>query len=48
MSAFVHSVDLIVNVVDLANFKPVLKRGATQHHELYLAFHEMLKSVQAL
>jgi succinyl-CoA synthetase alpha subunit len=48
MSAFVHSVDLIVNIADLANFKPVLRRGAAQHHELYQAFQEMLKSVQAL
>jgi hypothetical protein len=48
MSAFVHSVDLIVNIADLANFKPVLRRGAAQHCELYQAFQEMLKSVQAL
>jgi len=48
MSAFVHSVDLIVNITDLANFKPVLRRGVTQHHELYQAFNEMLKSVQSL
>jgi hypothetical protein len=48
MSAFVHSVDLIVNIADLANFKPVLRRGTAQHRELYQAFEEMLKSVQAL
>ena len=48
MSAFVHSVDLIVNITDLANFKPVLRRGVTQHRELYSAFDEMLKSVQSL
>src|SRR5260370_41597962 len=48
MSAFVHSVDLIVNIADLANFKPVLRRGAAQHSELYQAFREMLPSVQAL
>src|SRR4029077_3748716 len=27
MVAFVHSVDLTVNITDLANFKPVLRRG---------------------
>jgi hypothetical protein len=48
MSAFVHSVDLIVNIADLANFRPVLRRGVDQHRELYQAFQEMLKSVQAL
>jgi hypothetical protein len=48
MSAFVHSVDLIINIADLANFKPVLRRGVDQHRELYQAFQEMLKSVHAL
>ena len=27
MSAFVHSVDQVINITDLANFKPVLRRG---------------------
>ena len=48
MSAFVHSVDQIINITDLANLKPVLRRGVTQHRELYNAFNEMLKSVQSL
>ncbi|HST31496.1 MAG TPA: hypothetical protein VLK27_11740 [Chthoniobacterales bacterium] len=48
MSAFVNSVDQIVNITDLANFKPVLRRGVSQHRELYNAFNEMVKSVQAL
>ena len=48
MSAFVHSVDQVINITDLANFKPVLRRGVTQHRELYSAFSEMLKSVQSL
>ena len=48
MVAFVHSVDLIINITDLANFKPVLRRGASQHRELYHDFNEMLKSVQSL
>ena len=48
MSAFVHSVDEIINVADLANFKPVLRRGVAQHRELYHSFTDMVKSVQAL
>src|SRR6185369_1863531 len=37
MSAFVQSVDQIVNIADLASFKPVLRRGIAQHRELYSA-----------
>ena len=48
MSAFVQSVDLIVNIADLANFKPVLRRGTTQYRELYHSYNEMVKSVQSL
>ena len=48
MSAFVQSVDQIINVADLANFKPVLRRGVAQHRELYHAFHETMKAVQAI
>jgi hypothetical protein len=48
MSAFVQNVDQIININDLANFKPVLRRGVAQHRELYHSFNDMLKSVQAL
>ena len=48
MSAFVQSVDQIINISDLANFKPVLRRGVAQHRELYHAFHETAKAVQAI
>jgi hypothetical protein len=47
MSAFVQSVDQIINVTDLANFKPVLRRGVAQYRELYHAFHETRKAVEA-
>ena len=47
MSAFVQSVDQIINVADLANLKPVLRRGVAQYRELYQAFHETLKSVES-
>ncbi|MEY2536577.1 MAG: hypothetical protein QOG67_317 [Verrucomicrobiota bacterium] len=48
MSAFVQSVDQIINIADLANFKPVLRRGVAQYRELYHSFREMVKSVQSL
>lgn len=48
MSAFVQSVDQIINISDLANFKPVLRRGVAQHRELYHSFQETLKAVQAI
>ena len=47
MSAFVQSVDQILNIADIANFRPVLRRGVAQHHELYLPFQEALRVVQA-
>lgn len=48
MSAFAHSVDHIINIADLANFQPVLRRGVAQRQQLYHSFNEMTKSVQAL
>lgn len=48
MSAFAQSVDQIINIADLANFKPVLRRGVTQYRELYHAFNETMKAVQAI
>lgn len=48
MSAFVQSVDQIINIADLANFKPVLRRGVAQYRELYQSFHEAVKSVQTM
>jgi hypothetical protein len=48
MSAFVQSVDLVINIADLANFKTVLRRAVAQHRELYHSFNEIAKSVQQL
>ena len=48
MTAFVQSVDQIINTGDLANFKPVLQREITQHRKLYHSFDQTLKSVQSL
>src|SRR3954470_22323181 len=48
MSAFVQSVDQIINISDLANFKPVIRRGVTQYRELYRTFHETMKAAEAV
>ena len=48
LSAFVHSTDRIVNIADLANFKPVLRRSMTEHREMYHFFQSTLKTVQAI
>jgi len=48
MAAFVQSVDQIINIGDLANVKPVLQRGITQHRKLYHSFNQTLESVQSL
>jgi hypothetical protein len=47
MRAFEQSVDLILNVNDIANFKPVLRRAVAQHHDLYLPLKEAMRVVQA-
>ena len=48
VSAFVQSIDQIVNIADLANLKPVLRRGVAQYRELYHPYQETLKVVQAV
>jgi hypothetical protein len=48
MSAFVHSVDQIINIADLTNLKPVLRRGVAQFREMYNPFQETLKAVQTV
>jgi hypothetical protein len=48
VSAFAHSVDHIINIADLANFQPVLRRGVALHQGLYHSFNEIMKSAQAL
>ncbi len=47
MSAFALSVDQIINITDLANFKPVVRRGVAQLGELYTPFRETVQAVQA-
>jgi hypothetical protein len=47
LSAFAQSVDQVFNISDIANFKPVVRRGVAQHRDLYLAFQETLRTAQA-
>lgn len=48
MCAFVQSVDQVVNIADLPNLKPVLRRGVAQNRDTYHPFQETLKAVQAI
>lgn len=43
MQAFMYSVDLVFSVSDLANLKPVLRRGVVRHKEFYRSFNDCLR-----
>jgi len=43
LQAFAYSVDLVVSVSDLANFKPLLRRGVARHTEFYRRYNECLR-----
>ena len=45
MMAFILSVDLVFNVADLDNFKPVLRRGVARQKEFYQIFAEQAKAL---
>ncbi len=45
MQAFMLSVDLVFSVSDLANFKPVLRRGITRHQDFVRPFMDCLKMI---
>jgi hypothetical protein len=47
LQAFQYSVDLVFSVSDLANFKPVLRRGVARHTEFYRRFNECLRMAGA-
>jgi hypothetical protein len=48
MLAFTRSVDLVVNIEDLPNLKPVLRRGVAHHAELYQPFRDVISATQAV
>lgn len=43
MEAFEYSVDLVLGLADVVNFRPVLRRGLVRTHELYAPLQEALK-----
>jgi len=43
MQAFQHSVDLVVNLADVVNLRPVLRRGVMRMNEFYTPFREAVK-----
>jgi hypothetical protein len=47
IQAFQYSVDLVVSVSDLANFRPVLRRGVARHQEFYRKFSECMRMAGA-
>ncbi len=47
-SAFARSVDLVVNLEDLPNLKPILRRAVSEHAELYTPFLDAIRQAQAV
>ncbi|MEA3208387.1 MAG: hypothetical protein QOE70_1444 [Chthoniobacter sp.] len=45
LQAFQHSVDLVVNLADVVNLRPVLRRSLLRAQELYAPLQETLKTV---
>jgi hypothetical protein len=43
MQAFQYSVDLVVNLADVVNLRPVLRRGVMRMNEFYTPFREASK-----
>jgi hypothetical protein len=44
MQAFQYSVDLVVSHADVANLRPLLRRGVARMNEFYTPFREVLKT----
>jgi len=44
LQAFQHSVDLVVNLADVVNLRPVLRRGVMRMGEFYAPFREALSA----
>jgi CheY-like chemotaxis protein len=44
LQAFQHSVDLVVNLADVMNLRPVLRRALLRTQEFYAPFQESLKA----
>ena len=44
LQAFQHSVDLVVNLADVVNLRPVLRRGVLRMSEFYAPFRQALSA----
>jgi CheY-like chemotaxis protein len=44
MEAFAQSVDLVIGLADVVNFKPLLRRSVNRRAALYAPFNEALKA----
>jgi hypothetical protein len=44
LQAFQYSVDLVVNLADVVNLRPVLRRGVARMNEFYTPFREALSA----
>jgi hypothetical protein len=47
IQAFQFSVDLVVSVSDIANFRPLLRRAVARHNDFYRKFNECLRMAGA-
>jgi hypothetical protein len=47
IQAFQFSVDLVVSVSDIANFRPLLRRAISRHADFYRKFNECLRMAGA-
>jgi CheY-like chemotaxis protein len=45
--AFQHSVDLVVNLSDIVNLRPVLRRAVLRKQEFYVPFNDSMRAVGA-
>lgn len=43
LQAFQHSVDVVINLADIVNLRPVLRRAVLSKQEFYAPFNEVLK-----
>ena len=46
--AFQHSVDVVINLADIVNLRPVLRRAVLRKQEHYAPFHEAMKAAGAV
>lgn len=48
LQAFQHSVDVVINLADITNLRPVLRRGVLRKQEFYAPFNEAMMAAGAI